>query len=562
MTTIRRTAFILRRFSSAQPSAKFNPNKFGSLQQSDIRVEWLSYPKSQDFEFPVSKRKVKELSVPISLSRSKREQLEKLQSREPPPPAHLCFIQCSRPEFNLLESNPSINHSLCSKYWEKNKYSDDWFVIKRTTKEAPSQFARWANAWEHYVPDRLDPLIREVIADLGLKTPTYVQTQCLQVFPSRYHLFIAAETGSGKTIAYAAPLLTRLLQRRRKGNAEKGNCNSCRYRLVKGADFCCLVKARNKNRFESVDVLNGSKYLVTGFVAFSWNDWDILVGTPGLVEKCLRNRGNGSDVKHLILDEADMILDESFTDVLTEIFALIPIANSVTNADTNTEDESNGARVIFCSASCPEELECLADGVVDRQFLRYIKSPKLHSLSHNVEMKFIRVREKDKITRLTELLSEDMKRGDLNQTIVFCKDRATASFVRQQLQSFEHNVALWKSPLPHEDESRIFIATDVAARGIDLPRLSHVINYDLSRHAVDFLHRIGRVGRLSSTFLGRVTSFVRTTSEVRLTNVIELAARLGRPLSNIEAEFKRRDERRTITVARDSVLAVLNSGVK
>ncbi|RCN29244.1 helicase protein, partial [Ancylostoma caninum] len=373
--------------------------------------------------------------------------------------------ECSRPEFNLLESNPSINHSLCSKYWEKNKYSDDWFVIKRTTKEAPSQFARWANAWEHYVPDRLDPLIREVIADLGLKTPTYVQTQCLQVFPSRYHLFIAAETGSGKTIAYAAPLLTRLLQRKRKGNAEKGNCHSCRYCLVKGADFCCLVKARKKNRFESVDVLNGSKYFVC------------------------------------------------------ELLIIFP-----------------GARVIFCSASCPEELECLADGVVDRQFLRYIKSPKLHSLSHNVEMKFIRVREKDKITRLTELLSEDMKRGDLNQTIVFCKDRATASFVRQQLQSFEHNIALWKSPLSHEDESRIFIATDVAARGIDLPRLSHVINYDLSRHAVDFLHRIGRVGRLSSTFLGRVTSFVRTASEVRLTNVIELAARLGRPLSNIEAD--------------------------
>ncbi|RCN27469.1 DEAD/DEAH box helicase, partial [Ancylostoma caninum] len=409
---------------------------------------------------------------------------------------------------------------------EKNKYSDDWFVIKRTTKEAPSQFARWANAWEHYVPDRLDPLIREVIADLGLKTPTYVQTQCLQVFPSRYHLFIAAETGSGKTIAYAAPLLTRLLQRRRKGNAEKAVILAVTASL-KEQTFAVLSKLATKTDL---------KVSMCSTEASTSDDWDILVGTPGLVEKCLRNRGNGSDVKHLILDEADMILDESFTDVLTEIFALIPITNSVTNADTNREDESNGARVIFCSASCPEELECLADGVVDRQFLRYIKSPKLHSLSHNVEMKFIRVREKDKITRLTELLSEDMKRGDLNQTIVFCKDRATASFVRQQLQSFEHNVALWKSPLPHDDKSRIFIATDVAARGIDLPRLSHVINYDLSRHAVDFLHRIGRVGRLSSTFLGRVTSFVRTASEVRLTNVIELAARLGRPLSNIEAD--------------------------
>ncbi|KAK6051143.1 hypothetical protein COOONC_11350 [Cooperia oncophora] len=144
-------------------------------------------------------------------------------------------------------------------------------------------------------------------------------------------------------------------------------------------------------------------------------DWDILVGTPGLVQKHLQNnRSCGADVKHLILEEADMILDESFTEVLT-----------------------GSARVIFCSATCPEEVECLADGVVDRQFLRYIKSPKLHSLLSNIEMKFIRVRERDKIDRLTELLSEDMKRGALNQTMVFCKDRATAGFVHQQLKSFD-----------------------------------------------------------------------------------------------------------------------------
>ncbi|KIH57186.1 hypothetical protein ANCDUO_12625 [Ancylostoma duodenale] len=75
------------------PPYRIHIEAFGSLQQSDIRVERLSYPKSQDIEFRVSKRKVKELNVPVSLSKSKREQLEKLQSREPPPPSHLCFIR-------------------------------------------------------------------------------------------------------------------------------------------------------------------------------------------------------------------------------------------------------------------------------------------------------------------------------------------------------------------------------------------------------------------------------------------------------------------------------------
>ncbi|KAK5986328.1 DNA RNA helicase domain containing protein, partial [Trichostrongylus colubriformis] len=231
--------------------------------------------------------------------------------------------------------------------------------------------------------------------------------------------------------------------------------------------------------------------LVPGVQYRTFQDkWDILVGTPGLVQKHLQNNGSCiADVKHLILEEADMILDESFTEVLTDIFALIPIANSI----TNNGDATSGmfASRLTSLTTCPEEVECLADGVVDRQFLRYIKSPRLHSLLPNVEMKFVRIRERDKITRLADLLSADMKRGELNQTIVFCKNRATASYVHKQLHSFEHKVSLWNSPIDATDEgsARIFIATDVAARGIDLPRLSHVINYDLSSHNVGFLHR-------------------------------------------------------------------------
>ncbi|VDO87111.1 unnamed protein product [Heligmosomoides polygyrus] len=233
------------------------------------------------------------------------------------------------------------------------------------------------------------------------------------------------------------------------------------------------------------------------------------------------------------MDEADMILDESFTEVLTEIFAIVPIANSV----TNSASPSSGARVVFCSATCPEELECLVDGVVDRAFLRYLKSSNLHFLLPNAELKFMRIREQCKIERLKRLLLEDMKRGDLNQTMVFCKDRATASFVHQELQSFEYKTKLWSSHNGAcEDGARIIVATDGAARGIDLPRLSHVINYDLPRHTIDFLHRIGRVGRLSSAFPGRVTSFVRTPREVRLTNAIESAARRGHPLSKAIAD--------------------------
>ncbi|VDO22835.1 unnamed protein product [Haemonchus placei] len=508
--------------------------QFGSLHRSDIPVERLIRPKSVDFDSVAPARKVKELSVPVALSKTKREQLEKLQSKEDPPPGHNpSSLECSRPEFNLLEAKPGLHTPLCSQFWDKCKYKDNWFVIRRKTKEPPSQFVQWENAWDHFVPDRLDPSVRETLGDLKLKTPTQIQTQCLQVFPSHYHLFIAAETGSGKTIAYLAPLITRLLKQKRKSVKEKAVITSSVIAVILAVTS--LLKEQIFSVISKFVPKTGIVVSMCGSEVRTTDDWDILVGTPGLVQRYFQNNKNCStDVKHLVLEEADMILDDSFTEVLTEIFALVPIAHSI----TNTGDATSGARIIFCSATCAEEVESLADGVVDRQFLRFIKSPRLHSLLPNIEMKFIRVREKDKIARLTELLAEDMKRGNLNQTMVFCKDRATALYVHQQLQSFEYKVRMWNSldDADEEEGARVIIATDAASRGIDLPRLSHVINYDLSSHSVDFLHRAGRIGRLSSSFLGRVTSFVRRPYEVRLTNTIELAARLGRPLSAVSPE--------------------------
>ncbi|VDM54747.1 unnamed protein product [Angiostrongylus costaricensis] len=403
------TCFVtrtLREFSSRSRIAKLNSDSFGSLCPSDIRIERLSWPKSHDFETAAPVRSVKKLEVPLSLSKKKREQLLKLQERQPPSVNDHCLIECSRREFNLHESQLGAFTSLCSRFWEKNKYSDDWFVIKRRTKVS-NQFVKWENTWECYVPDRLHPVVKSALEELGLKSPTFIQSQCLKAFLSTHHLFIAAETGCGKTIAYAAPLITKLLHQKQKGVFEKAVILAVTSSL-KSQIAVVLSKLSSKTDLKISTCSKEADFT---------DDWDVLVGTPGLVEKCLRKSKYLCDVKHLILDEADMLLDDSFTSVLTEIFSFIPIANSI----TNTGLTSTGARVIFSSATCPEQLESLADGVVDRQFLHYIRSPRLHSLLHNLELKFIRVREKDKIARLKELLTGDMTLGKLNETMVFCK---------------------------------------------------------------------------------------------------------------------------------------------
>ncbi|KAK6011639.1 hypothetical protein OSTOST_23269, partial [Ostertagia ostertagi] len=247
--TTRPMVFICRAFASARPKTRLSSDSFGSLHRTDIPVERLVRSKGVDFEAATQPRKIKELSIPLALSKKKREELEKQQSKEPIPPGHKCFIECSRPEFNLLESRPDLRTPLCSQYWDKNKYKDEWFVIRRKTKASSSQFVKWENAWEHYVPDRLDPLVRETLEELKLKIPTQVQSQCLQVFPSHYHLFIAAETGSGKTIAYLAPLITRLLKQKRKNVKVKERgafsriiCHSCRHLIAEGTDILGSVE--------------------------------------------------------------------------------------------------------------------------------------------------------------------------------------------------------------------------------------------------------------------------------------------------------------------------------
>uniref|UniRef100_A0A0K0DJU2 Helicase ATP-binding domain-containing protein n=1 Tax=Angiostrongylus cantonensis TaxID=6313 RepID=A0A0K0DJU2_ANGCA len=431
------TCFVtrtLREFSSRSRIAKLNSDSFGSLCPSDVRIERLSWPKTHDFETTAPVRSAKKLEVPLSLSKRKREQLLKLQAREPPPANDRCLIECSRREFNLHESQLGRLTLLCSRFWEKNKYSDDWFVIKRRSKVS-NQFVKWENTWETYVPDRLHPMVKSALEELGLKSPTFIQSQCLKAFLSTHHLFIAAETGSGKTIAAGyQPFVKIPLYFDQEGP------------LGIQPKFSGKVPPKCPRS-----------------IAGQMDDWDVLVGTPGLMEKCLRKSKYLCDVEHLVLDEADMLLDDSFTSVLTEIFSFIPITNSI----TNTGFTSIGARVIFCSATCPEQLESLADGVVDRQFLHYIRSPRLHSLLHNLELKFIRVREKDKIARLKELLTADMRLGKLNETMVFCKNRATASFVHKQLQSFEYEVVLWSSlNNDHEKTARILVATDGAARQV------------------------------------------------------------------------------------------------
>ncbi|CAI4231249.1 unnamed protein product [Auanema sp. JU1783] len=510
------------------------------MSESDIPLEKVVNPRKEEAldEIKRKPKTKKVISIPLTgTSKKKLARIAKEQEHDGKRTTTQYLIECSNKEFNQ-EIDAFVPRGswvkLCSEFWAKNKYKNQWFTIRRQCKGMPSTSTDTIN-WDEFVPNKLAKEVLEALKRMNIHHPYGVQAQCLHSFQSKNHLFVAAETGSGKTLAFALPLVSWIIQNQKRDKMEKavvmvatGSLKTQVHSVFKELTLSTNVKVKMCERGDNTT-----------------EDWDILIGTPGLIEGSLKNLKDPSSVKQIVLDEADMLLDEGFTDVLTEIFSIVPVAHSETNLTPSREE---GARLIFCSASCPEELECITEGVVERASLSYIKSENLHELSTNIEMKFIRLREKDKLECLAQILEADVKRGDHNQSLVFCKDRKTAKFVHESLENSKIGNSLWSSDSSGSviEAQRVFVATDIASRGLDLPRLRHVINYDMARHTVDFLHRIGRVGRLGSKFLGSVTSFVRTPYEVEMTKKIELAARLRKPLRDIETDVTARlKERKT-----------------
>ncbi|VDD87077.1 unnamed protein product [Enterobius vermicularis] len=499
------------------------------------------------------------ISEPLSLSHAKKKKKERQQKALEEfnrlygvdyENAKL-VISCARSEFNHYEGMryPAGEIPLVSQYWSKSKYVNDWFTIKplkaiicyrlcygfrnslcflhSTSFDLGSDWI-----WEQFF-EKLDSKVIENAIKDGYLKPTAIQVRTCLAFASAKHLFVAAETGSGKTAAYAIPLLSQLLRDLNDG------FNSKALVLVPTLELMDQTILTFEKLCEGTVVKVYKRNKTDGFSGATLNSvptrkWDVLVCTPGLSCKVL-SQFDTSSVKTVVVDEADMLLDDSFVSILSDIFSLVKLRNSETNRDT-----PGGARIIFCSASCPETLQDIVDSVVDRESLHYVRSPRIHTLLSHVKQKFIRVREMEKMEKLAEILERPGTKG---QSLVFCKDKLTRNYVSRTLTSRgfqntilgEHNRKEVFLQLA-ESTYGVIVATDLASRGLDFPYLSHVINYDFPLQMTDYIHRVGRVGRVSSKYSGRVTSFVRSSPEVTLVNAIELAARYDKPISGLEAD--------------------------
>lgn len=337
----------------------------------------------------------------------------------------------------------------------------------------------------------ISPLLAR-LADLKYEQPTAIQAQAIPSVLAGNDLIAGANTGSGKTATFALPLLQKIAhqiaeQASPKNHAADGN-------FVTGL---ILVPTRElaKQVADSVRSyavhFNGSIKTVAVFGGVSANTQmlalrggsDILVATPGrLLDLISSNAVKLDRVKTLVLDEADRMLSLGFTEELTELLALMP----------------KQKQTLLFSATFPEKVKNLTTELLNNPVEIQVQSADASTL---VQRAFT-VNKGDKTSVLAHLIKEN----DWRQVLIFVNSKNGCEYLAYKLSKRDVTADVFHGNKGQGARSRVLdsfkageidvlIATDIAARGLDIEKLPVVINFDLPRSPSDYMHRIGRSGR-------------------------------------------------------------------
>ncbi len=356
----------------------------------------------------------------------------------------------------------------------------------------------------------IEPLLR-ALETLGYQTPTPVQAQAIPPVLAGRDLMAAAQTGTGKTAGFALPLLQRLTM-----EGPKVTPNSVRALVLVPTRE--LAEQVHENIRQYAEHLPLSTYAVYGGVSINpqmmklRKGVDVLVATPGrLLDLYRQNAVKFSQLQTLILDEADRMLDLGFSEELRDIYKALP----------------KKRQTLLFSATFSDAIRQLAGQMLDDPLTIEV-SPRNVAAS-SVKQWVVTVDKK----RKPELFIHLLKKLRWSQVLVFAKTRVGVDQLVDRLQGLGISSDGIHGDKPQATRQRaldrfkasevqILVATDVAARGLDIDDLPTVVNFDLPIVAEDYIHRIGRTGRAGLT--GEAISLV-CADEVELLSAIETLTR-------------------------------------
>ena len=337
----------------------------------------------------------------------------------------------------------------------------------------------------------LNPKVLKAIAEAGYENPTPIQAGAIPPALDGRDVLGIAQTGTGKTAAFVMPMITALARGR------------ARARMPRSLVLCPTreLAAQVAENFDTYSkYVKLTKALLIGGVSFKEQDTaidkgvDVLIATPGrLLDHFERGKLILNDVKIMVVDEADRMLDMGFIPDIERIFGLTPFTR----------------QTLFFSATMAPEIERITNTFLSNP--ERIEVARQATTGENITQGVVMFKASRKDREATE--KRDVLRklidneGDkCTNAIIFCNRKIDVDVVAKSLKKHGYDAAAIHGDLEQSQRTRtldgfragdlrFLVASDVAARGLDVPSVSHVFNFDVPSHAEDYVHRIGRTGR-------------------------------------------------------------------
>jgi len=331
----------------------------------------------------------------------------------------------------------------------------------------------------------LNPVVLKCLETTGYTVPTQVQRQAVPAALEGRDLLVSSHTGSGKTAAFLLPSLHRLAEPSSlPGNGPRLLVLCPTRELALQVQKQAMAYGAGMRKLKTVCLVGGAPF-GPQFPALKVNP-EVMIATPGrLIDHLERGRLDFSRLEVLVLDEADRMLDMGFIEDIEHIVSRLP----------------HDRQTLLFSATLDGMVGKIAAEMTNNPLRVEVATQEEHKA--NIDQRILFSDDIGHKHRLLDVLLRDV---DLTQALIFTATKRSAEELSETLLEQGHSAAALHGDMPQhkrnrtlqrlrDGQTRFLVATDVAARGIDVAGISHVINFDAPRQAEDYVHRIGRTGR-------------------------------------------------------------------
>lgn len=497
----------------------------------------------------------------VNLSSKLRAEFAKYKGQTP-------IIQCKRMEFNFYEGMKYGKFDkipLASQGWMNRGSNGDFFSLYENCASPndihfdhirlPSLSSNIVSPSEDIGSvsgfSRLD--IEEVfvkrLKEMNIIKPADVQIASIPHILAGKNCVVSAHTGCGKTFAFLLPILQMVLKNVQSESGVGIPHDSPKVLIITPSrELAYQINHVIQKLLEGLPLV--SKLIVGGFHNEGGDDLpqvvDVVVGSLGTVKKeVARGKLKLHRLQHIVMDEADQLVDDQNRGHVRNILKNVHLKQPP-DEETGMVHTDAGTQLILVSATVPTNLEDLLDDMADVESFQKINTSHLHNVMKNTPQLFLKVGKIHKGKALIDLIEKDVKHK--NPVLIFNNTVKTADWVAFQLKDCGFPCKNLTSSVPTEirqhlferfqqGEFNILSTTPMAARGLDTVRVRHIINFDFPLYVSEYIHQIGRVGRIGSSKSCHITNIIAHPREIALVQKIETAVRLNQKLTAVNANI-------------------------